>query len=111
MCVCKLQRISNFQQQFSFFNIHENFDSFYAQFLSTDLGKIHQSFPFSELVKTFKIKESKKGTTTYFSPKGKLGLMILKNYMGCSDKRLIEQLNGNINFQFFCKCCAFSNWL
>jgi hypothetical protein len=28
--------------------------------------------------------------------------MILKNYVGCSDKRLIEQLNGNIHFQYFC---------
>ncbi len=98
----KLQRISNFTQQFSFFNINENFDSFYSQFLVTDLGKIHQSFPFEELTKTFKIKECTKGAISYFSPKGKLGLMILKNYMGCSDKRLIEQLNGNINFQFFC---------
>lgn len=98
----KIQRISNFTQQFSFFNINENFDSFYGQFLSTDLGKIYQSFPFEELTKTFKIKEYNKGTTSHFSPKGKLGLMILKNYMGCSDKRLIEQLNGNINFQFFC---------
>jgi hypothetical protein len=58
--MCKLRRISNFQQQFSFFNINENFDAFYTQFLSTDLGKIHQSFPFEELVKTFKIKEHKK---------------------------------------------------
>jgi hypothetical protein len=102
MCVCKLRRISNFQAQFSFFNINENFDAFYTQFLGTDLGRIHQSFPFEELVKTFKIKEYKKGTSTHFSPKGKIGLMILKNYMGCSDKKLIEQLNGNINFQFFC---------
>jgi len=43
--VSKLQRIWNFQQQFSFFNIHENFDVFYTPFLNTDLGKIHQSFP------------------------------------------------------------------
>jgi transposase len=102
MCVCKLRRISNFQQQFSFFNINENFDAFYTQFLSTDLGKIHQSFPFEELVKTFKIKEHKKGASTHFSPKGKIGLMVLKNYTSCSDKKLIEQLNGNINFQYFC---------
>jgi hypothetical protein len=98
----KIQRISNFQQQFSFFNINENFDAFYNQFLNTDLGKIYQSFPFETLVKTLKIKDYAKGTISHFSPKGKLGLMILKNYMGCSDKRLIEQLNGNINFQFFC---------
>ena len=28
--------------------------------------------------------------------------MFLKNYSGCSDKRLIDQINGNIDYQFFC---------
>ena len=100
--MCKIQRISNFQHQFAFFNIHENFDAFYDGFLQTDLGKIHQSIPFDLLAGQFKIQEFRKGTSTYFSPKGKIALMILKNYMGCSDKRLIEQLNGNIHFQYFC---------
>ena len=100
--MCKIQRISNFQRQFSFFSIHENFDAFYDGFLQTDLGKIHQSIPFDLLAGQFKIQEFRKGTSTYFSPKGKIALMILKNYMGCSDKRLIEQLNGNIHFQYFC---------
>lgn len=100
--MCKIQRISNFQRQFSFFSIHENFDAFYEGFLQTDLGKIHQSIPFDLLAGQFKIQEFRKGTSTYFSPKGKIALMILKNYVGCSDKRLIEQLNGNIHFQYFC---------
>jgi hypothetical protein len=100
--MCKIQRISNFQRQFSFFSIHENFDAFYDGFLQTDLGKIHQSIPFDLLAGQFKIQEFRKGTSTYFSPKGKIALMFLKNYMGCSDKRLIEQLNGNIHFQYFC---------
>jgi hypothetical protein len=100
--MCKIQRISNFQHQFSFYSIHENFDAFYEGFLQTDLGKIHQSIPFYSLAGQFKIQEFRKGTSTYFSPKGKIALMILKNYVGCSDKRLIEQLNGNIHFQYFC---------
>ena len=37
-----------------------------------------------------------------FSPRGKLALMFLKHYAGCSDKQLIEQLNGNIYYQLFC---------
>lgn len=100
--MCKIQRISNFQRQFSFFSIHENFDAFYDGFLHTDLGKIHQSIPFDLLAKQFKIQEYSKGGSTYFSPKGKIALMFLKNYMGCSDKRLVEQLNGNLHFQYFC---------
>lgn len=37
-----------------------------------------------------------------FSPKGRLALMFLKHYACCSDKKLIEQLNGNLEYQFFC---------
>jgi len=47
----------------------------------------------------FKIKEKvKKGTKNYFSPKGKLALMFLKHYACCSDRRLVEQLNANIDY-------------
>lgn len=37
-----------------------------------------------------------------FSPKGRIALMFLKHYACCSDKKLIEQLNGNLEYQFFC---------
>ncbi|WP_226789013.1 transposase [Polaribacter porphyrae] len=37
-----------------------------------------------------------------FSPKGRIALMILKHYASCSDRKLIEQLNGNLDYQFFC---------
>lgn len=100
--MAKIVRLSEFQYKFSIFTINENFDSFYAQFLKTDLGKIYLSMPFSELSQAFKLKDSNKGTHCYFSPKGKIALMMLKNYYGCSDKKLIELLNGNIFMQFFC---------
>jgi len=98
----KIQRISNLQYEFSFFNAQENFDLFYSRFLQSDLGKIYTAIPFDDLVQAFKIKEFTKGPNTIFSPKGKIALMFLKHYAACSDKRLIEQLNGNINYQFFC---------
>lgn len=43
-------------------------------------------------------------TNTYnTSPKsGRLALMFLKHYACCSDQKLIEQLNSNLNYQFFC---------
>lgn len=66
------------------------------------MGKIYTAIPWDELVSVFKIKESIKGTKNYFSPRGKLALMFLKHYACCSDKRLIEQLNANIDYQFFC---------
>ena len=31
-----------------------------------------------------------------------LALMFLKSYVGCSDRKLINHLNGNIDFQMFC---------
>ncbi len=71
-------------------------------FLSSDLGKIYTAIPWKELVLVFKIKEFFKGTKNHFSPKGKLALMFLKHDACCSDKRLIEQLNANIDYQFFC---------
>lgn len=98
----KIIRLSEFQYEIPIFTINKDFDGFYAQFLKTDLGKIYLSTPFSELGQAFKLKDSKKGTHCYFSPKGKIALMMLKNYYGCSDKKLIELLNGNIFMQFFC---------
>lgn len=97
----KIQRISEFQHKLSF-NFENNFNIYYQRFLASDLGKIYTAIPFAELVKHFKIKESKKGTKTIFSPKGKIALMFLKHYAACSDRKLIEQLNGNINYQIFC---------
>jgi len=98
----KIQRISDLQHEFSFLNPSENFDAYFDNFLSSDLGKIYKAVPWDNLVSVFNIKESVKGTRNYFSPKGKLALMFLKHYACCSDKRLIEQLNANIDYQFFC---------
>ena len=98
----KIVRLSEFQYEIPIFSINTDFDGFYAQFLKTDLGKIYLSMPFSELGQSFRLKDSQKGTHCYFSPKGKIALMMLKNYYGCSDRKLIELLNGNIFMQFFC---------
>lgn len=98
----KIRRISDLQHEFSFLSASENFNLYFNQFLLSDLGKIYTAIPWNALVLVFNIKESNKGTTNYFSPKGKLALMFLKHYACCSDKKLIEQLNANIDYQFFC---------
>ncbi len=84
------------------FSIEDNFNLLYDQFLDTDLGKIFIAIPWEELIRSFKLNESKKGPNCIFSPQGKLALMVLKHYAGCSDKKLIEQFNANIHYQFFC---------
>ncbi len=48
------------------------------------------------------LKEHKKGPQGIFSPRGKIALMFLKHYAGCSDSKLLEHLNGNIHYQIFC---------
>lgn len=98
----KIRRISDLQHEFSFLSATDNFNLYFNQFLSSDLGKIYTAIPWDSLVNVFKIKESKKGTKNYFSPRGKIALMFLKHYACCSDRKLIEQLNANIDYQFFC---------
>ncbi len=98
----KLRRISEFQHKFSFLSSSENFDLYYARFLESDLGKIYLAIPWSDLVTYFCLKESTKGAKMSFSPRGRIALMFLKHYVCCSDRRLIEQLNSNIDYQFFC---------
>lgn len=98
----KIRSISHFQPQINFNSPNEQFDLYFARFKQSDLGKIHTAIPWDDLVKEFGLKQAKKGPDSIFSPKGKIGLMFLKNYAGCSDKRLIEQLNSNYAYQFFC---------
>ena len=98
----KVQRLSEYQYKIDFLNVSERLEIYRSSFLSSELGKIYQAIPFDSLVESLNLKDSKKGPTSIFSPKGKVGLMFLKHYAACSDRRLIEQLNGNIDYQFFC---------
>ena len=97
-----IRRISDFQHQFSFSSRSEEFSLYFDRFLASDLGKIYQAIPWDALVKGFGLKDSVKGPDSIFSPRGKLALMFLKHYSCSSDRRLIEQLNGNLDWQFFC---------
>ncbi|WP_170164617.1 transposase [Sinomicrobium pectinilyticum] len=98
----KLQRISELQHSFSFLSSTEQLAAYRVRFFESDLGKIYQAIPWDDLVKTFGLKESGKGTRFQFSPRGRLALMFLKHHAECSDRKLIEQLNSNIDYQFFC---------
>ena len=73
-----------------------------SAFYQTDLGKIYQAIPWAEMIKTLGLKEQSKGLDCIFSARGKIGLMFLKHYCCCSDRRLIDQFNGNIYYQIFC---------
>lgn len=73
-----------------------------ASFLRTDLGKIYMAIPWTEMIRTFCLKQHKVGPVGNFSPHGKLALMFLKHYSQLSDRKLIEHLNGNLHWQLFC---------
>jgi len=98
----KVQKISQFQHHLAFNFLDNNFEVFHSRFLKSDLGKIYQAIPWGTMAKSLKIKKHSKGPDTIFSPQGKIALMILKHYTGVSDRKLIEQLNGNIEYQYFC---------
>ncbi len=71
-------------------------------FATSELGRLHALFPFSELAQQMHLHESSLGRKSYFSPEGKIALMVLKSYTNFSDSQLIEHLNGNIHYQLFC---------
>lgn len=98
----KIRRFDNFQHRFSFISPTEESDLFFDRFLEGDLGKIYSAIPWDALIDALGLADLKKGPVSIFGPQGKLALMFLKHYASCSDKRLVEQLNGNIDYQFFC---------
>jgi len=98
----KVQKIFGYTPEINFHSPQKEFDLYWHSFLRSELGKMYQAIPWNELIKALKIKVSKKGPSHIFSPQGMIAMMFLKSYVDCSDRRLIEHLNGNIDFQLFC---------
>ncbi len=98
----KIQRIYESTQEINFLSPQKEFSLYWKSFLKSELGKIYQSIPWTELSKSLHIKENKKGPSRIFSSQGMLALMFIKSYVDCSDRKLIGYLNGNIDFQMFC---------
>ena len=98
----KIRRISEFQTRIHFPNFDSHYEKYIDSFSKTNLGKIYQAIPWDQMVQAIKLKEYNKGPDCIFSIRGKMALMFLKHYCGCSDKKLIEQLNGSIYYQLFC---------
>ena len=98
----KVQRITETSLEINFKSLREEFSLYRNSFLRSEIGQIYTAVPWDELVRHFKLKEHRRGPSRTFSPRGMLALMFLKAYVDCSDRKLIEHLNGNINFQMFC---------
>ena len=98
----KLHRIFETTPEISFISPQQEFGLYWNSFLESEVGKIYQAIPWMELVKSLNLKEKRRGRASQFSQQGKLALMFLKAYTGLSDRKLFEQLNGNIQYQLFC---------
>jgi len=98
----KVQKIHGFSAEFNFSSPQSEFDRYWQSFLGSELGQVYQSIPWQDMVRSFKIRQNNKGPDRIFTPQGMLALMFLKSYVDCSDRKLIEHLNGNIDFQLFC---------
>lgn len=98
----KIRRISDFQHMIRFPNLEEDQEKLFERFYQSDLGAISRAIPWDELVNVVGLKNRVKGPSSDFSPKGKLALMFLKSYTGLSDRKLVDQINSNLNYQIFC---------
>jgi len=99
----KVIKLSEKLSQINFFSPQQEYELYRSSFLRSELGQIYQSIPWNDLVITFKLKQAKVGRKSLFDPRGQLALMFLKAYTGLSDRKLIEQINGNIDYQLFCE--------
>jgi hypothetical protein len=98
----KLRRIFESTPEISFLSPQQEFSLYWKSFQESELGQIYQAIPWDQLIKSLKLRENRSGRKSMFSPQGKLALMFLKSYSGMSDRRVYEQLNGNIQWQMFC---------
>ena len=100
--MAKIIKIEQKLSEINFFSPREEFYLYQQSFLTSELGRVHQSIPWNDLVRCFYPRPSRRGRKTLFSRQGELALMFLKSYTSLSDRKLIEQLNGNIDYQLFC---------
>lgn len=102
LAMSKVQNIFENPLRINFNSPEENFSRYWKSFLNSNLGSIYLSIPWKGLVKALNIKKSDTGRKSFFSPQGKLAVMFLKGYTGLSDAKLLEQINANYEYQFFC---------
>lgn len=100
--MAKVRKIFNTDLPINFNSKEENFDLYWSSFLSSELGRIYQVIPWKQLVQDLKLKARAKGRPSIFDPQGKVALQFLKHYTNMSDKRLMERINADYQFQFFC---------
>jgi len=98
----KIIKLSEKLSQLNFYSPQQEFELYHSSFLQSELGQIYKSIPWEAMIKDFRLRPAKVGRKALFDCQGKLALMFLKSYTDLSDRKLIEQLNANIDYQLFC---------
>jgi len=87
---------------FNFHSPEQHFELYREQFLKSELGGIYKSIPWQKLISLLGLRRNVKGPQATFSPHAKVALMFLKPHSGLSDSKLLDRLNADYQFQFFC---------
>lgn len=83
------------------FTEQEMRDQRWDQFAATKLGQLYLTIPFTDIASRYP-KKNNCGSKGIFPLEGGIALMFLKSYLGCSDEKIVEQINGNWMLQLFC---------
>ena len=96
----KIQPFSEIQREIQF-SLVDYLELLKNRFYQSDLGKLYIAILWKKLISDLGIREKKLGRCFNFPPQARLALIFLINYSQLSDCMLIEELNGNIEWQFF----------
>lgn len=86
------------------FQPQETFHPKWYIFKNLEIGKLYDSLPWQALSDCLPRQQGQgKGAPRWLSNQGIFGMMFLKHYLNCSDKKLIERFNTDWSLQFFCQ--------
>ena len=100
--MAKIRKIFGSTAPLNFNSKEQNFEIYWNSFKKSRLGEVYDIIPWDKLIREFGLKEHHKGRSPVFSPQGKIALQFLKPYTKLSDKMLLERINSDYQFQFFC---------
>ena len=101
--MAKLIEIRNNISQLPFLSLQDQLAEYEEEFRRSELGMIYAAIPWSEIARTLSKNKSKaKEGSSMFDTRGKVALMLLKNYCNCTDQDLINRLNSDWKLQMFC---------
>lgn len=84
------------------FQPQQTLDPKWYIFKNLEIGKLYSSLPLAALGECLPPPGSQ-GAPRWLSNQGMFGLMFLKHYLNCSDKKLIERFNTDWSLQFSCQ--------